>query len=224
MTYTEEIHTFYAVLVALAGAFALWDSVRPSGVAALLWPWFVFLTGFFLFIPVEAHSRTYEAVGWWEALRSVVPEHPATWVRDWLHFMPYRHAIQHKVAAVCMMALGVIEFARGRGRLPGLAWAMVTPVMTLGVAVSLGLHGGSGGHLLYQSEQSNHHVLGLGLVAGAVSMALVRTGRLAPRPWASLWPALVLSMGLFLGFSYRLTPADMGTEGHHHESTGPGMR
>ncbi len=53
---------------------------------------------------------------------------------------------------------------------------------------------------------------------GRRRLVLVCTRRLASRPWASLWPALVLSMRLFLGFSYRLTPADLGTEGHHHKA------
>lgn len=224
MTYTEKVHVVFGVMIILTGGLALWGTIRPRGPGASLWPLVAFLMGFGLFIPVEAHSRTYQGVGWADAILSFVPPHPATWVQDWFHYLPYRHAIQHKLSAMIAMSVGVLEFARARGRLAEGTWKLAFPALLLGVAVSLGIHGGTGGHLMYSSEQRQHHMMGVALAVGGITLALVRTGRLPARPWASTWAALLLLIGLVVTFSYRLTPAELGTEVHHHESTGPGMR
>jgi hypothetical protein len=224
MTYTEKIHVVFGVMTSLIGALALWGTLRPRSPGAWLWPIVAFFMGLGLFIPVEAHSRTYQDVGWMEAIFSFVPPHPATWWRDWLHYMPYPHAIQHKLAALLTMAIGVIEFARARGRLAGRGWGLALPALILGIALSLGIHGGTGGHLMHHSEQLQHQLLGVAFTVGAITLALVRTGHLHDRRWEGIWSAIVLLVGLNLTFAYRLTPAERGTEVHQHESTGPGMR
>jgi hypothetical protein len=213
----------FGIVAALVGALALWGTYRPVSLARLTWPVLTFLIGFCLFVPVEAQSRTYQVTGWWDTFVSVVPQHPLTWVRDWLHYLTQRHVIQHKVGALCIMAVGVIEHLRARGRLAGLGWQLALPALMFGTAIAFGVHGGTAAHLSHRTEQIHHHVLGVALVVAAVSLALARTGMLRARAWEGVWAVLVLVVGLDIALFYRLTSTER-TEVHHHESSDPGMR
>lgn len=224
MTHTEKVHIVFGVLAAVTGGLALWHLVRPRSSAGWVWPILAFLIGFCLFIPVESQSRAYQEVRWGDALLSAVPEHPATWLRDWFHYLPQRHVIQHKIGALFIMAVGVIELLRARGRLAGPAWGLMLPSLLLAVAISFGVHGGTAVHLSHRTEQVNHQFMGVAFAVGAVTLTLARTGRLHGLFWEGIWAALVLAVGVTLAVSYRLTPLERGTEVHHHESTGPGLR
>jgi hypothetical protein len=224
MTHTEHVHVLFGILAALVGALALWATYRPASAARLVWPVLTFLIGLCLFIPVEAQTRTYLAVGWWDTLRSVVPQHPLTWVRDWLRYLPERHVVQHKLGALCIMGVGLIELLRARGRLPGAACRWALPALLLGTGVAFGVHGGTAAHLSHRTEQVHHHVLGVALTVAATSLVLVRTGRVRGRAWEGVWAGLVLAVGLDIAIFYRLTPSERITEVHHHESADPGMR
>jgi hypothetical protein len=224
MTHTEKVHVILGSVSAVAGALALWGVYRPANRARFLWPVLAFRIGFFLFIPVEAQSRTYQELGWWDVLRSAVPEHPATWLRDWFHYLPQHHVIQHKIGALCVMAIGAIELRRVQSGLPGRAWGLALPALLLGTAIAFGLHGGTAAHLTHRVEQVHHHVLGVALAAAGITLALFRTGRLRARFWEGLWAALVLAVGLDIAVFYRIRPSAWGKEVYHHESAGPGMR
>lgn len=224
MTHTEKIHVIFGSIAMVTGALALWSIYRPTSRSSLLWPILAFLIGFFLFIPVEAQSRTYQEIGWWEALVSAMPEHPATWGRDWFHYLPQRHVIQHKVGALCIMVIGVIEFSRALGRLTGHSWGLALPALLLGTAISFGLHGGTAAHLSHRAEQIHHQLLGLAFAAGGTTLALARTGRLRARLWEGVWAALVLVVGLDIAVWYRLPSNEHGTEVRRHESSGSGLR
>jgi len=224
VTHTEKVHVVFGILAAVTGGLALWHAFRPRSRAGLVWPILAFLIGFFLFIPVEAQSRTYLEVGWRDALLSAVPEHPATWMRDWFHYLPQRHVIQHKIGAVFIMAIGVIEFGRAQGRLAGDVWGLMLPSLLLGIAISFGAHGGTAAHLSHRIEQVHHQVLGLAFAGSAVTLAVARTGRRHGWLWDGIWAAIVLAIGVALAISYRLTPADRSREAHHHESTDSGLR
>jgi uncharacterized membrane protein len=224
MTHTEKIHVIFGILAAITGALALWSVYRPASRLRLVWPIIAFLIGLFLFIPVEAQTRTYQEVGWWDAFLSVVPQHPARWASDWFHFLPQRHVVQHKVGSLLMMSIGVIEFRRAQGRLSGKTWGLALPVVLLGIAIAFGIHGGTAAHLSHRTEQVHHHLLGVAFAVAAIALALVRTGRVSGRPWDGFWAALILAVGIDIAIFYRLTPAERGPEAHHHESAGPGMR
>jgi hypothetical protein len=225
MTHTEKVHVIFGLVGALTGFLALWSSYHPESRARFLWPILAFLIGLFLFIPVEAQTRTYQDMGWWETLRSVVPQHPATWVSDWFRYLTHWHVVQHKVGSFLMMVAGGVELGRARGRLTAPEWAWIFPALLMGIAIAFGLHGGSAEHLPYQTEQLHHQVLGVAFAVAAVSLLLVRTGRLRGPAWQGLWAILVMAVGLDIAFFYRLTPVERGTmEGHHHASADPGMR
>ncbi len=218
MTHTEKAHVILGLLAALAGALGLWGTYRPASPARPAWPVMTFLIGLVLFLPVEAQTRTYQEVGWWETLGSVVPQHPGSWIRDWFQYLGHWHVVQHKVGSFLMMVAGVIEFQRGRGRLAGGAYGLVFPSLMLGVGLAFGVHGGSSEHLPNRTEQVHHHLLGAALGIAALSLALVRAGRLRHRAWQGVWAALVLAIGIDIGLFYRLTPADRAPAAHHHEA------
>jgi uncharacterized membrane protein HdeD (DUF308 family) len=224
VTHTEKVHVVFGLVAAVIGVLSLWQVFHPRSRAGLVWPLLAFLLGVFLFIPVESQSRTYQEVGWSDTLLSAVPQQPRTWLRDWFHYLPQRHVIQHKLGAMFIMIVGVLELLRGRGRLAGPAWGLTLPILLLAVGVAFGVHGGTAVHLTHVREQFEHHLLGGSLAAGAVTLALVRTGRLQGRLWEGTWPALVLLIGLILILSYRLTPAERTVEVHQHASTGTGLR
>src|SRR5262249_1099797 len=173
--------------------------------------------------PVESHSRTYQEVSWFGTIISPVPEHPATWVRDWFKYLNHWHVIQHKVGSFLMMVAGVVEFQRARGQLRGTAWGLVLPGLLLGVAIAFGIHGGSAEHLPFRTEQFHHHIIGIALLIAAVSLALVRTGHLRHLVWQHLWAVLILCIGLDITLFYRLTPAERAMEAHHHMEKGAEM-
>jgi hypothetical protein len=224
MTHTEKVHVVFGLVAAITGGLALWAAIDRRSRAGSAWPALAFLLGLFLFIPVESQHRTYLEVGWSDVLISAVPEHPATWLRDWLHYLPQRHVVQHKLGAIFIMAIGIVEFLRCRDKLAGPPWGLLLPFLLVAVGLSFGVHGGTAVHLSHLTEQANHWLLGAALSAGGVSLALVRAGRLRGRLWEGVWPALVLLAGLIVAFSYRLTPSERGLEAHHHASTGTGLR
>jgi cytochrome bd-type quinol oxidase subunit 2 len=225
MTHTEKVHVLFGLVAIVTGFLALWSSYHPDSRARLVWPILAFLIGFFLFIPVEAETRTYENVGWWETLRSFVPQHPETWVSDWLRYCARWHVVQHKIGSFLMMVVGVVEFSRANGRLRAQGWAWIFPTLLMGIAVSFGIHGGSVEHLPNRVEQVHHRVLGIAFAVAAVSLLLVRTGRLHGTFWQALWAMLVLVVGLDIALFYRLSPSERQTsEEHHHASVDPGMR
>jgi hypothetical protein len=220
MTQTEWVHVLFGMGIALIGALALWGLYRPHSPARQAWPVLAFLIGFFLFIPVEAGTRTYDHSTWWETLWRWVPEHPATWAADWLDKARQPHAMQHKIGATFAMVAGVVEFLRARGRLAGRAWGFVFPALVIGVAIAFGVHGGTAAHLSHRSELVHHQLMGVLFAVAGVSLALVRAGRLTAPAWKGLWAALVLLVGLDITFLYRIPPEDLEKGGHHHESAG----
>ena len=220
MTHTEKVHVLFGMLAAISGGLALWGVYRPASLARLIWPVIAFLIGFFLFIPVEAQTRTYQEVSWWTVLGSAIPQNPGTWIRDWFHYVGQWHVVQHKIGSFLMMVVGVVEFQRGRGRLAGQGWGFVLPGLLLGIGVAFGLHGGTAVHLTHRTEVIHHQVFGVAFAIAAVSLALVRTGRLRHPAWRGLWAALILAVGIDIGFFYRLTPEERVPAVHHHDAGG----
>jgi hypothetical protein len=224
MTHTEKVHVLFGLVAVLTGGLALVGTYRPNGYARKAWPVLAFLIGLCLFIPVEAQTRTYQVTGWWETFRSVIPQSPATWVTDWVRYLPQRHVIQHKIGAVAIMAVGLVEWLRARGRLMGAPVRWALPALLIAIALAFGVHGGTAVHLSHRSEQIHHLVLGVAFAAGGVSLALVRAGLLRARPWDALWALLVLGLGLDIALFYRLSPLERVTGVHHHESADTRLR
>lgn len=223
MTHTEKVHVIFGVLAAVTGGLALWHTVRPRSRAGLVWPILTFLIGFCLFIPVEAQTRTYIEVGWWDTLLSVVPDSPQYWLDNWFTKLTAWHVVQHKVGGLLIMIVGVVEWQRARGRLARSWRRYVLPVLLVLIGIAFGVHGGSAAHLPYHSELIHHRIFGVAFVLAGLTQVLVETGRLRGA-WRATWTLLVLVVGLDIAFFYRLDPRELPTGGHHHASADPGMR
>lgn len=214
MTHTERVHVLFGAGVVLMALLAIRAEWRPTGPAAIAWPSLALTIGFLLFIPVEAQTRTYAVLGWADVLRTLVPDHPARWIEDWLATARATHALQHKVGALAAMVAGAAELARARGALIHPRWRYVLPASLLVVAASFGIHGGTAHHLPFAMEQRQHHFMGAGFALGGLSAGLHRAGILPHRGWALVWPTLALLAGLGLVLFYRLPPEAAGHPMH----------
>jgi len=217
MTHTEKVHSIFGLLAFVTGALALWSAYHPAHRARLVWPVLAFLIGFFLFIPVEAQTRTYKEVGWWDTLLSAVPDNAGYWISNWFRYLDQWHVVQHKIGGFLIMVAGVIEWRRARGRL-ALSWRWAFPVLLVGIALAFGVHGGSGEHLPHRIEVTHHQLFGIALGLAGVALALTHAGRLRHPAWRGLWAILVMVVGLDMAFFYRLPPADRAPAPHQHEA------
>jgi hypothetical protein len=204
MTHTERVHVLFGAGLALIGALAILAERRHSRGVAASWPILAFLAGLILFIPVEANTRTYTQVGWLELLRTIAPDHPDTWISDWLDMTRRTHVIQHKIGGLAAMIGGLVELGLARRWLQSTTWRHVLPVALMTAGLMFGIHGGTSHHLPFRIEQSQHHLLGGGLVIAGVSLGLFRVGLLRRPAWSMVWPVLTLLAGLSLAFFYRL--------------------
>lgn len=224
MTHTEKVHVIFGLLGALAGGLAWWSCYHPGSRARLVWAALAFLIGFFLFIPVEAQTRTYKPVGWLDTLLSAIPESPQYWLGNWFSKLSQWHVLQHKIGGLLIMVVGVVEWRRGRGRPLGRVWDHALPLLLVGIGLSFGVHGGIEGHLQFRVERVHHWIFGAAFIAAGVTLLLAQTGRLQRPIWRAAWAILIVAVSLNIAFFYRLDPSARGTEIHHHEGTGPGMR
>lgn len=220
MTHTEWVHVLFGIGLVLMSVLAIRAEWRPDGVAASAWPVLAILIGLLLFVPVEAHTRTYVVLGWTDVLRTLVPDRPAHWLGDWLVAAHPTFVLQHKIGGAAAMVLGGVELARARGFLPDPRWRHMLPACILVAAVSFGLHGGTAHHLPFASEQRQHHVMGAAFALSGLSVGLHRAGILPHRRWALVWPVLALLAGISLVLFYRLPP---GAAGHPMRSALPGV-
>ena len=211
MTHTEWVHVLFGIGLVLMALLAIRAEYRPGGMADTAWPSLAILIGLLLFVPVEAHTRTYMVLGWMDVLRTLVPDRPSHWLGDWLVAVRPGFVVQHTIGGAVAMLLGSVELCRARGILTDPRWRYVLPVALLVAAVSFGLHGGTSHHLPFATEQRQHHVMGAGFALGGLSAYLHRAGMLPHRRWALVWPVLALVAGISLVLFYRLPP---GAAGH----------
>jgi len=224
MTHTEYVHVFFGFAVAIAGALAFWSGLHPASRLRFVWPIMIFLIGLCLFIPVEAQTRTYQIVPWWQAALSVVPQHPSRWLHDWIVPLSQIHVIQHKLAGLLTMVIGVVEWRRARGAHLAAVWRWLLPGLMITVGLLFGIHGGNMHHLPHRVEQVHHHILGAALGVSGLLLLGYETGTLRARAWGLAWTVLLMLVGLDIGLFYRLDPTDRGMGAMQHEGTGTGMR
>ena len=218
MTHTEWVHVLFGIGLVLMALLAIRAEYRPGGVADSVWPSLAILIGLLLFVPVEAHTRTYMVLGWTDVLRTLVPDRPSHWLGDWFVAVRPAFVVQHKIGGAAAMLLGSVELGRARGFFSDPRWRHVLPVCILVAAASFGLHGGTAHHLPFATEQREHHVMGVAFALSGLSVGLHRAGILPHRRWALVWPVLALCAGISLVLFYRLPP---GAAGHPMHWTPP---
>ena len=206
MTHTEKVHVLFGVLTAITGGTALWSVYHPRSAARYIWPVLTLLLGFFDLFPLERGTRTYVEVGWWQTFVSAFPG-PGDWqtyATVWLEKLKTRHVLQHKLTGLAVMATAGIEWARAIAVLKASSWRWVLPVGLLAIGCGLGIHGGTHAHLSHGVEVLHHRIYGVCFAVAGSVLALVESGRLAPR-WRSVWPLLVIAAGVDLMLFYRLS-------------------
>ncbi|WP_447973862.1 hypothetical protein [Nitrospira sp. Kam-Ns4a] len=178
--YSEFNHHAAGAAVLLLGLLAMGTEVgitrRPHRQALRwLWPAGWVLFGTFLFIRSDPDNWPWGSIGLLETLRD--PE-----------------TRQHKVAAVVVLAIGIIEGLRTNGCLCSRGWALVFPLLGIASGLLLGLH--SQIHVLTPRVYLHH-------IAGAVLGVLIGTSKLLsdrgvlPGPWGPLlWPILLSLFGV----------------------------
>jgi hypothetical protein len=195
----------------LLGILALCAAHRPGSWSRTAWPILALTLGALLFVPVEAQTRTYQPVGWWETFFSWIPTHPDSWLEDWLDTAGKVHVIQHKVGGFLAFAIGAIELGVARRWLAHDGWTRLLPWFSIAIGLSFAVHGGTEQHLPSASEQFQHWIMGAGFVCGGIVLALHQARILRSARWKYAWPIIVTATGVELSLFYRLAP---GIAGH----------
>jgi hypothetical protein len=211
VTHTEKVHVYFGIGVMLMGVLALYAVRRPDGWPRTAWPMVCLILGLLLFVPVEAQTRTYQPVGWWDTFFSWIPAHPETWLEDWLSKAGQFHVIQHKVGGFLAFAIGAIELGVARRWLAHDGWTRLLPWFSIAIGLSFAIHGGTERHLPSAPEQFQHWIMGAGFAVGGIVLALHQSGILRSAGWKYAWPLFVTATGLEISLFYRLAS---GAAGH----------
>jgi copper resistance protein D len=187
---SEGNHHLIGFFVALGGLFILLQDVLKERFPALryVWPVCFLLSGLFVLV--------YSDTELW-------PFGPKSWIKGTI---TNPEVIQHKVFAVLLLGVGLIEMMRARGRLKGVWTAWVFPVLAVAGSVLLLFHSHNTGmrgenHMAIMEHIQAEHLsyaatgFGIGLTKG---LAEIQTR------WrtifAKLWPTFMLVLGILLMF------------------------
>lgn len=187
---SEFNHHLAGFFVALGGAFMLSQAgaSRRGRLANYIWPASFLLSGVFVLVWSDTELWPFGPRHWLEALQN------------------NREVLQHKVFAVLLLGLGLIELLRMNGTLQGIWSRLVFPVLAVGGSILLLFHqheaGMQGPHHMelmarIQSEHLSYAVVGIGI--GVAKGLSEMTGR-AQKVFAYLWPLLMLGLGVLLMF------------------------
>ena len=185
---SEFNHHLAGLLVLVAGLLILADgSIRHHwAIGKHVWPICFLISGIFLLIFSDTELWPFASQSWYYGLT---------------HHM---EVLQHKIFAVLLLALGVIELQRARGTLTANWSAWVFPLVATAGSVMLLFHDHRGGMMgpnhmeLMHRIQTEHYsfaVTGLGI---ALSKGLAET-QFEWRPFFErLFPALLVVLGALL--------------------------
>jgi copper resistance protein D len=187
---SEGNHHLIGFFVALGGLFILaQDSLKKRFPAVrYAWPVCFLLAGLFVLV--------YSDTELW-------PFGPKPWIQGTIS---NPEVIQHKLFALLLLGVGLIEMARARGRLKAVWAAWVFPVLAVAGSVLLLFHSHNAGmrgenHMAVMARIQAEHLsyaatgLGIGLTKG---LAEVRTRW--HTVFAKLWPTLMIVLGILLMF------------------------
>jgi len=105
---------------------------------------------------------------------------------------------QHKLYALLLLGVGMIELLRRTGRIMHRAWDIPLPALALIGGVMLFLHS-HGAHPSAHQIAMHHAVMGTtACFAGLCNIVASVKSPMGPSPWALAWAALVLLIGVEL--------------------------
>lgn len=187
---SEFNHHLAGFFVALAGVFILLQSVLAKRWPAVkyAWPACFLLSGIFVLIWSDTELWPFGHREWLEALQNN-PE-----------------VLQHKVFAVLLLGLGVIEWQRARGVLKA-AWSgWVFPALAIGGSVLLlfhhheaGMHGSHHTDLMARIQYQHLSYTLTGICIGLVK-GLAETRTPLRAGFQKGWPLLMIVLGILLMF------------------------
>ena len=176
--------------MALAGAFILAQDTLKKRFAAVSYAWPVSFLISGLFVLVYSDTELW-------------PFGPKPWIQGTI---TNPEVIQHKIFAVLLLGLGLVEMQRARERLKAAWAAWVFPVLAVAGSVLLLFHSHNAGmrgenHMAIMARIQAEHLsyaatgFGIGLTKG---LAEVRTRWRTV--FAKLWPTLMIVLGVLLMF------------------------
>ena len=187
---SEGNHHLVGFFVALAGAFILAQDTLKKRFPAVSYAWSVSFLISGLFVLVYSDTELW-------------PFGPKPWIQGTI---TNPEVIQHKIFAVLLLGLGLVEMQRARERLKAAWAAWVFPVLAVAGSVLLLFHSHNAGmrgenHMAIMARiQAEHQSyaatgFGIGLTKG---LAEVRTRWRTV--FAKLWPTLMIVLGVLLMF------------------------
>lgn len=187
---SESNHHLIGLFLVLGGLFLLAEGTLKNRFPAVryAWPVCFLLSGLFVLV--------YSDTELW-------PFGPKPWIQGTI---TNPEVIQHKIFAVMLLSVGVVEMERVRGRLKAVWAAWVFPVLAVAGSVLLLLHSHDAGmqgtdHMAIMERIQAEHLsyavtgFGIGLVKG---LAEARTRWRAV--FSRLWPTLMIVLGVLLMF------------------------
>jgi copper resistance protein D len=187
---SEFNHHLAGLFVVLGGLFIL-----TQGAFTLRWPWTKYiwpstflLSGLFVLVWSDTELWPFGDRRWLEALQN------------------NREVLQHKTFALLLLALACIEGLRAKGEFNKVGSALVFPVLAIGGSILLLFHQHEGGmhgpgHMetmsRIQSEHLEYAIMGIGL---GIAKALAEIKTRAQTLFATLWPLLMIGLGVLLMF------------------------
>jgi len=187
---SEGNHHLIGFFVVLGGAFVLAQPIlrRRFPAVSYVWPLCFLLSGLFILVYSDTELWPFGRKPWIQGTITN-PE-----------------VIQHKLFAVLLLGLGLVEMLRARERLKAVWAAWVFPVVAVGGAVLLLFHSHDAGmqdenQMAIMARIQAEHLsyaatgFGIGLTKG---LAEVETKWRAI--FAKLWPTLMIALGVLLMF------------------------
>jgi copper resistance protein D len=187
---SEFNHHLAGFFVVLGGAFMALQGLLTNRwpLSRHVWPASFFLSGIFVLVWSDTELWPFGRRQWLEALQN------------------NQEVLQHKVFAVLLLGLGIIEYFRVKGTLSA-AWSkLLFPALTVGGSILLLFHQHEGGmhgtnHMevmaRIQSEHLSYATVGMG-IGLAKGLAEIKTR--GQRVFSALWPLLMVGLGILLMF------------------------
>jgi putative copper resistance protein D len=184
---SEFNHHLAGLFVVLAGVFILFEERLKNRwpIVRYAWPLCFLLSGIFVLIFSDTELWPFGPKNWWIGITGNL------------------EVLQHKIFAVILLGLGVIEIRRVRGTLRAAWSAWVFPVLASAGSVLLlfhvhgSMHGPDAMGTMHriQMEHFSYAATGAGI---ALTNGLSNTPFSGRRFFRTLWPLLMIALGILL--------------------------
>jgi len=187
---SEFNHHLAGFFVVLGGAYMLAQGAltHKPRFTRYVWPSSFLLSGTFVLVWSDTELWPFGNRQWLEALEN------------------NREVLQHKTFALLLLVLGLIEYLRVKGTLRVMWSSLVFPLLAIGGSVLLlfhqhegGMHGSNHMEVMarIQSEHLSYAAVGIGI---GITKVLAEVNIRGQKIFCTLWPLLMLGLGILLMF------------------------